>query len=179
MKKQKRWWLWVIAIILILAAIIFYLSLRQVQEVSGKQKIYKDLKINYTYEFLRECKSIEFQDKSALPENLRTCPEEISQNTLNQLELIKDFKGVLVCNNYLPNENPENYKDCENITDNCEIVSRLSFKSSATSAGNIPTSDTYYFYECDEYNVFIKSSSPPLRIAVYELDPKIDLKDYF
>lgn len=139
----------------------------------------ENIGIENTLNYLKECKAVEDVDRGNLSERLRTCPEDIKQTLINDLELYKDFKGIPLCDNYSPNNNQDAYEGCNETTENCEELASFNFKSSKTSGGNSPAFTTYNFYRCNDKNIFIERNSPPPRLKVYVLNPDIDLESYF
>ncbi len=120
----------------------------------------KDLGISNYLSYLEECKAVEGVDRANLSERLRVCPPIPEQEVFDKLSIIKDLKGIKECDN---SENAE----CDKMISECNEITNINFKSSATSGGHTPTYTTIGIYECEGGKYYLsESSSPPPRIEI-------------
>jgi hypothetical protein len=146
----------VIVIILIVAGSILIFN----QSTTYDKTKEKDLGIGNYLSYLEECKSVKGVDRANLSERLRVCPPIPEQEVFDKLSIIEDLKGIKEC------DNSENVK-CDKMISECEEITNINFKSSATSGGHTPTYTSIRIYECGGGKYYLsKSSSPPPRIKI-------------
>lgn len=147
----------VIIIILIVVGSILIFNKNTINYDKTKEKA---LGISNSLNYLEECRAVEGVDRANLSERLRECPPIPEQEVFDKLSIIKDLKGIKECDN---SKNAE----CDKIISECNKITNINFKSSATSGGNGPTYTAIEIYECRGGKYYLsESSSPPPRIKI-------------